>query len=395
MPTESAISAAPAGDQDRYRAMRRVTLIGGATNILLAMVQISGGLLTQSYALVADGMHTLSDLLSDLLVWLAAKHASKSADEDHPYGHRRIETMATVGLAIALTLVGISIGHSAAQRLLDPSRLLDPVPLALVFAAISILAKEALFHYGMQVAERVGSNMLRANAWHHRSDVISSLVVFVGIAGTFAGLPFLDAVAALAVAVLIVRMGIKLGWQATEELVDTALEPERVALIRKAIFAVDGVKALHTLRTRRMGEQALADVHLQVNPRISVSEGHRISEAVSEHLIETFEELSDVTVHIDPENDETRQPCRHLPLRDTLIDALQQHWSGLQGADAIENVQLHYLGGYVHLEIHLPLSAFADVDSAHQATQALIEASKRHAAVGEVIVYFRCDCPAI
>ncbi len=376
-------------DEKRFRATRRVTVIGAATNAVLAMVQIIGGMLSQSHALLTDGVHTLSDLLTDVLVWFAAKHAAKGADEDHPYGHRRIETVATVGLSLILVGVGVSVGYDALQRIMDPTRQLSPMPLALLLAGIGIAAKEALFHYGMSVARRLRSNMLRANAWHHRSDVVSSLVVFLGIGGTLLGLLYLDALAALVVAVLIARMGVKLGWQATEELVDKALEPDRVGAIREAITAVDGVKAVHLLRTRRMGEQALVDAHLQVNPRISVSEGHRISEVVAARLIEVFDEVTDVTVHIDPENDETTQPNRDLPLRSGLVDSLRELWGGIPLAAELENVQLHYLGGLIHIELYLPLDHFPTVTDARRAAQALISATKADRRVGEVLVYFR------
>ncbi len=376
-------------EQARRQAMQGVTLVSAAVNVVLSILQVSGGLLTQSHALLADGLHTLSDLLSDGLVWFAAKHATKGADEDHPYGHRRIETVATVALALVLGLVGLGIGYDALHRLMEASRLLSPAPLALLLAGLGVVAKEALFHYGMYVARKIRSNMLRANAWHHRSDVVSSLVVLIGIGGTFVGLPYLDSLAAMAVAVLIARMGGILGWQAIAELIDTGLDPERLAAIRTAIVAVDGVKALHLLRTRRMGDTALADVHIQVNPRLSVSEGHRISEAVAEHLVQSFDEISEVMVHIDPEDDEVRQPSRGLPLRGTFIGELRQHWGDLSGAGLVENVNLHYLGGRIDLELFLPLAAFADGTTAQAVAEDLLMASKGHPLVGEVVVYFR------
>jgi cation diffusion facilitator family transporter len=369
--------------------MRRVTLLGAAVNLLLSSAQIAGGLLAQSQALLADGVHTLSDLASDALVWFAAKHANQGADEEHPYGHGRIETLATVGIGGALITVALGIGWDAAHRLYEPERLLVPAPWAIAFALLAVGAKEALFRYTLLVARRVRSNLLRANAWHHRSDVASSLVVVVGIAGTLAGLPYLDAIAAIVVAALIARMGWLLAWQGARELIDTGLEAERVEEIRAAIMAVDGVKSMHMLRTRRMGHEALGDVHIQVNPRISVSEGHQIGETVRARLIRQFDEMADITVHIDPEDDEEAASTVGLPLRGELIGRLRAQWQDLPAAAQLENVALHYLNGRVHLELYLPLTAVPEETTPRDLAAELSRACKALDEVGEVVVHFR------
>lgn len=380
------VSAADA----RFAAMRRVTVIGALINIVVSTAQIAGGIFTQSQALIADGLHTLSDLISDAVVLFAAKHGSQDADEQHPYGHRRIETLGSVFVGVALIGVAAAIGFSAGERLFNPSRLLSPEPLALAFAALAIISKEALYHYTMHVAKRVRSSLLRANAWHHRSDVFSSLVVFVGIGGTLLGLHYLDAIAAIVVAVMIARIGWQLAVSGARELIDTALDPEEVDAIRRTILATDGVSGLHMLRTRRMGGEALADVHILVNSRISVSEGHRIAETVEQRLIAEFEEVSDVTVHIDPEDDEREAACAGLPLRSELLRRLRAKWKGITPAQRLENVALHYLDGHVHLELFLALEEPANVDEARRIGRELSAASKSLPEVGEVMVYFRC-----
>jgi cation diffusion facilitator family transporter len=289
--------------ESRFSVLRRVTLIGSLVNITVASAQIAGGILAHSQALVADGLHTLSDLASDAVVLFAAKHGSQDADEAHPYGHRRIETLGSVVVGLALMAVAVGIAIEAFRHLLQPGQITGPAPVALAFAALAIVAKESLYHYTMHVAKRVKSNLLKANAWHHRSDVFSSLVVFAGIGGALLGFVHLDAIAAIAVSVMILRIGWKLATSGVSELIDTGLEPEELDAIRDSILKIDGVKNLHTLRTRRMGGEALADVHIQVNPRVSVSEGHHIGEAVRDHLIKHFEQIADVTVHVDPEDD--------------------------------------------------------------------------------------------
>ncbi len=379
--------------KSRERTMRRVTLTAAFINLMLSAAQIVGGVFTQSQALIADGMHTLSDLMSDGVVLLTGRQANVAPDSEHPYGHARIETLATVVVGLLLLGVGIGIGVDAGQRLFEPERLLSPEPLALAFAVLAIVFKEGLYQYTIRVARRIRSNLLKANAWHHRSDVVSSIVVLVGVGGTLAGLPYLDAVAAVLVAALIAHMGGKLSWDSARELIDTGLSEERVEHIRQTILAVEGVKNLHMLRTRRMAGTALADVHIQVPSRVSISEGHQISERVRLAVTDAFEEVTDVTVHIDPEDDEHNPPALDLPTRTHLLSRLQGQWAEISETRQLENVVLHYLGGQVHLELYLPQSVAPDVEAASNLSARLREASKQLAEVGEVVVYFRGNGP--
>ncbi len=373
----------------RYRAMRRVTVVGAVVNLLLSGVKILLGYLGQSQALIADGVHSLSDLLTDGLVLIAAKHSTRKADEEHPYGHARFETAATVALGAFLLAVGVGIAWDAARRLVTPDLLWHPGWLALAGAVTSIAAKEALYHYTVVIARRIRSELLRANAWHHRSDAISSVVVVVGIAGAMVGMPYLDALAAIGVAVMIGKVGWDLARRGLRELVDTALEPEKVAAIREAILSVDGVQALHMLRTRRMGADALVDVHIILaDPRMSVSEGHQISETVRGNLIQGFEEISQVMVHIDPEDDELVAPNRDLPLRQQVMSRLQSQWGPIEAARHIRKVNIHYLNGQLHVEIFLPLSALADGERPEALADRLVRASEADKDVGNAKVYF-------
>lgn len=340
----------------RYRETIKVTLIGSVIDLLLGVFKIQFGFLSQSQALIADGIHSLSDLATDAIVLYAAKHSHTEADEEHPYGHGRFETVATVGLGIALLVVAIGISIDATLRLFNPEKLLIPSMGALIVAAISIVSKEAIYHYTMHVARKYKSNMLRANAWHSRSDAISSVVVLVGVAGSMAGLWYLDAIAAIGVGLMIAKIGWDLAWHSIRELVDTGLDAERLEAIRQTILDVDGVVSLHILRTRRMAGEALVDVHIQVAPHISVSEGHYVSETVRARIIKEIEEVTDVMVHIDPENDEVTPPNTGLPLRRKLMAQLEEQWRGLEAASRIEEVTLHYLEGQIQVELKLPLA---------------------------------------
>ncbi|EIC22095.1 cation diffusion facilitator family transporter [Thiorhodovibrio frisius] len=341
------------------KAIVRTTLVAAICNTFLAIGKILCGWLGNSHALIADGVHSVSDLLSDLLVYFAGRHAGEAPDEEHPYGHQRFETVATLILGIFLAAVALGIAWDAVQRLFEPEQLLRPGWLALAAAAVSILVNEALFWYTLFYAKRVRSDMLRANAWHHRTDAISSVVVLIGIAGTLAGLNYLDAVASVLVAVMIAKIAWDLGNEAVGELVDAGLEPARVGEIREAITGIADVRDLHMLRTRTHGGQASADVHVLVDPYISVSEGHMISVLVEKRLKAGFDEISEVIVHIDPEDDEIRPVRADLPLRAQALQKLEQLCAGIPEFAERRRVLLHYLHGALEVEILLPLTLTA------------------------------------
>jgi len=343
-------------DVARYREVRKVTLIGTSVDLVLAIAKLIVGYIGQSQALIADGIHSLSDLVTDFMVLFAFKHSSRDADEDHPYGHGRIETIMTVVLGFALILIGIGIAWDAARRLFEPALLLHPSGIVLIVAAISIISKEAIYHYTLAAARKFRSALLRANAWHSRSDAISSIVVFVGVLGAMAGLDYLDAIAAIGVALMIVKIGWDLGWHSIRELIDTALDKEEVEKIRSMIAGVEGVHSLHMLRTRKMGPDALVDVHIQVDSYLSVSEGHQISETVRQQLVENIADVSDVTVHIDPEDDEFAATCCQLPPREKIMARLHERWQDKEIVNQIQSVTLHYLDGMIQVDVKLPLA---------------------------------------
>lgn len=372
----------------RYREVRKVTLIGSLVDLLLGIAKILVGWLAHSQALVADGIHSLSDLATDIMVLYAAKHSHREADEDHPYGHGRIETLATVGLGITLILIALGIAYDAVRRMNAPELLLHPGVVALGVAVISVVSKEAIYHYTKAAARRLRSSMLMANAWHSRSDAISSIVVVIGVAGAMMGHAYLDAVAAIAVAVMIAKIAFDLVRTSTRELIDTALDPGTIETIRSEIFSVDGVRALHMLRSRSSGGQAFVDVHIQVDPRVSVSEGHQIGDSVRRRLLEQIEEVTDVTVHIDPENDERESPCDHLPLRSDLVERLDRQWSGLDGVDASQ-VTLHYLKGQLQIDLLLPHSVLDRYPDAKALVREIQNTAKQLPEVGSVRVSFQ------
>lgn len=377
--------AVTAENGQRYRDTRRVTLVGATVNSFLAVAQLLSGWLLNSQALVADGVHTLSDLVTDGVVLFAARKASASPDQDHPYGHARIETLATVIVGVFLALAGLGIAWAAGSRLVEPEAMTGPANMAIFFAALTLVAKEGLYQYTHRVAKRLRSRMLDANAWHHRTDAISSLFVLVGVGAAVAGYPWADALAALIVALFILHIAGRLIVRAAAELIDTALEPEKVDRIHRTIMDVPGVKDAHMLRTRRHGSDVVADVHIQVAPMISVSEGHRIADAVFHAVTDEHDRVNDITVHVDPENDAEQARSSTLPLRPALVEALREAWADTPELDAVEHLSLHYLGGRVHMTVTLRLDGATAAPDLEARARTLADRLHGHPQVGDML----------
>ncbi|RUA06251.1 MAG: cation transporter [Gammaproteobacteria bacterium] len=374
-------------NNERTKASQKITLIGALIDFLLAVFKVIAGVLGNSGALIADGIHSFSDLLSDAVVLYAAKHANEEADEDHPYGHKRFETVATLGLAIILTIVGIGIIYDAIGRLGNPN-VLSHSTLILSVAALSIFSKEVLFWATIKVAKTYKSDMLKANAWHHRSDALSSIVVLIGIFGSLNGYLYLDGIAAIIVGFMIIMIAWELGSNATKELVDTSIDIEQVAELRKVIGMLSGVSNVHSLRTRKIGHAITADVHVQVDPFLSVSEGHIISVSVERAAKEYLEDLYDVTVHIDPEDDEIAAPCEHLPERAVALGVLNKALFNNKCDGEVQRIQLHYLNGRIHVDFFLSLSCLSSDKSHDEILEKLTEVVAALPDFGNIKVYF-------
>ena len=363
----------------QYQHKRHATLAGAAVNLPLAILKIIVGWLGQSQALLADGLHSLSDLVSDAMVLLALRVGSKSADSDHPYGHARIETAAMAGVALLLILAAAGIAYDAFTRLGAPDTLLRPGVAALVVALLSLAAKESLYWYTLRIARHTGSPLLEANAWHHRSDALSSIAAVVAIAGSLAGLTYLDAIGALLIAAMLGWVGIKYTWRSVSELVDTGLDPERLDVVSEQIRAVPGVRQMRRLRTRTMGgHDAYADVGVFVDPYMSLTEAHRVSEAISKRLVANVDEITDICVHIEPDGHADAPAAFELPLREQIVPGIRAACAGLPGNESIQRITLHYLDDAIEAELLLPLhllqpgdDALALIDAYRQAGQSV------------------------
>ena len=284
---------------EKQSAAKKSTLVSVAVNLALTVSQVFAGLLSGSQGLVADGIHSLSDLVADFVVLFANHHSAKDADEDHHYGHQRYETAASLFLGVSLLVVGLGMLWSAGHKIVNPIAASQISILALYVALGSLAAKEILFRYMLAVAERVRSSMLVANAWHARSDAASSLVVSVGIVGALFGFPILDSVGALIVGLMIVRTGWSFSWDALNDLMDRAVSQEEHQHIEKIILSTEGVLGCHDLRTRKMGDMILVDVHIEVDANATVQVGHDIALAAA-NQVKTELPVLNVMTHIDP-----------------------------------------------------------------------------------------------
>lgn len=338
-----------------HQETQRLLVLSGVIDFLLGALKVVVGYMANSHALIADGIHSFSDLVTDIMVWLFNSVGIQAPDEDHPYGHARFETLGTMILGCLLIAVAGYIIYESVGRLMEIEAVALPTWPALVAALISIGAKEWLYQVTRRLGEKTRSKLLIANAWHHRSDSLSSIIVLVGVGGAMLGIGWFEMLAAIGVALMIAQIGWKLARQSVEELVDTAQSETYVEDIQRNIVDVEGVRGVHSIRTRRMGPDVLVEVHLQVEPAVSVSEGHHIGEWVSQRLLSEFEEINDVIVHIDAEDDEFVEQREQglAPLRKTVRTDLLRVWGERLDPECIRKLTLHYLNNGVNVELFL------------------------------------------
>lgn len=284
---------------DRAAVASRTTWVSVAVNVVLSAIQLVVGVWASSQALIADAIHSLSDLVSDFVVLFAGHHSRKDADTEHPYGHQRFETAASLVLGIILLTVGLGMAWSAVHKLQSPEAIAMVHVFALWVAGGALVAKELLFRYMLAAAKAVKSGLLVANAWHARSDAASSLVVGLGLIGNLAGYPLLDPLAALVVGFMVGKMGWSFGWDALHDLMDRAVNEEEVQAIRNTLLQTPGVAGVHDIRTRKMGDMVIVDAHIEVDAQLTVEAGHNIAVAARQAVMQRHRVLNLMT-HVDP-----------------------------------------------------------------------------------------------
>jgi cation diffusion facilitator family transporter len=288
---------------EREKKIRAITLWGSLLNIVLMALKVIVGLFIKSSALVADGVHSFSDLVTDLLVLLGARLSSRPADRTHPYGHKKFETLATQLVALILIAVGIGFMWSASVSITRQEQNYPGV-LVLVVAAVSVVSKEILFQKTKKVSRDTESASLYANAWHHRSDSLSSVAVLIGGSVSLFGWGYADQLATLVVGIMILGVGGKIFYECVSELAETAADKNSVATIEKILSADKDVLTWHALRTRKLGGELFLDVHICVDADLSVKDAHGISDRLEETIQSQFSNPVNILIHIDPDTAE-------------------------------------------------------------------------------------------
>jgi cation diffusion facilitator family transporter len=335
----------------------RVTLVGAVWDALLGLAKIVAGYFSQSQALIADGIHSLSDLVTDVFVYFASANSRQGPDENHPYGHLRFETLTTVFLGMVLTIVALGIAY---ESITAPASQAQLTWYGLAALIATIVIKEAIFHYTKKAGDKIDSKMLIANAWHSRSDALSSIAVLIGLIGVYFGYPWADMVASIVVALLIGKMAIIMVWENLAELVDTAPDPKLIAQIKATANSLKHVMAPHDVRARSMAGKIYLDMHIHVPSHASVSEGHYLGDLVAYTIKQAHSQVQDVMVHIDTDekiqtdsfaHPSGKPPHLKLPARHQIVAdlgfLLRQHSAYVD----VKNTRLHYLDNHLELEI--------------------------------------------
>ncbi len=355
--------------QQARREATNVTLVGMLLDILLGVGKIVGGVVTNSFALITDGIHSLTDAGTDIFVIIVTRVSHAEPDDEHQYGHGRFETLGTIAMGIVFFITAAILLYDSFNRLRLDEPLPVPATAGIAIALLSIATKEWIFHYTMRVAKKLNSNLLKANAWHSRSDAISSIAVLIGIIGARQGYLWMDTVAGMFVALIIAKIGWELCSDSLTELVDTAVSKQRREQFESCILGIDGIRGITELRSRSSGGKIILEVRLLVNSYISVSEGHQLGELVNKSLISQFADISEVLIHIDPIHHGTNKDESQLPERTHVIASLKACWENLIDQHSIASIDLHYLGGAIEVDLVL------DVDELSTTTATELEAA--------------------
>ncbi len=297
----------------RSQQAKKVTLVGFWANAFLTVMKLAAGFMGKSNAMIADGVHSFSDFMTDIIVIIGFKFTEKPEDHDHNYGHDKYETLATVMVSIALLVAGFGIFKSGLNNIIKVfhgESIHQPGLIALFAAIVSIIGKEMLFRYTIKVGNEINSGAVKANAWHHRSDAFSSIGTMIGIGGAIVLGPrwaVLDPIASLVVSLFIFKVAIQIFLPAMNELLETSLEKEDMEWIKQILRKQTSVIGFHEVRARKLGNKAAIEFHIMVNPQMNITEAHDIATEIEDLLKEKFGENSIVTIHIEPYSKEEAQ----------------------------------------------------------------------------------------
>ena len=281
------------------RRIKSVTNVGIGTNIVLSVLKVTVGIVSHSIALIADGIHSISDMATDIVVLLGVHFGSRKPDTEHPYGHGKIEVFSAISIALILIVIGMGMIYRAAMDI--AAREVSKPGIVVIVALVSIIVKEVLYQVTKKAAIALHSPALYANAWHHRSDALSSVVVVVGLVSVMLGFVHGDRIAAMFVGLMIILVGVRVIVDNLHELVDVAVDDNTVSQIKQIISSKEQIRQWHKLRTRTVGREVFLDLHILVDPDLTVSDGHAIAESLEESLHEQIIRPVNITVHIEPD----------------------------------------------------------------------------------------------
>lgn len=338
------------------QAIYKVTLIGALLDAVLGLFKVVVGFFGNSTALMADGVHSFSDVATDAIVLWMARMSHDEADDEHPYGHQRFETFGTVVLGALLIFVAGAIAYDSLSRLFTTQNFNIPGWPVLIVAVASILSKEWIYQYTHRVGKKANSELIKANAWHSRTDAISSVVVLIGALAAMLGVYWADVFAALLLAVYVAAIGWKFMVPSAKELVDTGIPVEQREAMMAFIKSIPGVLDVHDFRSRKMADDVYIDVHLAVNADISVSEGHQIGAHVENRIKEQYPKVQDLVYHIDIIEENGNHALKDvLPLRQEVLEQLAEAWKDCSHIPHNDRIYLHYVNNGVHVEVFLPM----------------------------------------
>lgn len=288
--------------ETRYEESNKVTKQSIAWNLFLTFIKVIAGILGKSNAMIADGLHSASDIISSIGVLLGNYISSTPVDKEHNYGHEKAETLVSFLLSILLIVVSLGIGVQAVKSLLHIDDIKPPTVLPLIVAVISILVKEYQYRITIKIANKINSPALKADAWHHRSDALSSIAAFIGIGGAMLGVKILDPIASIVVALFVAKVGLEILIGSTNELMDVSIDTEQEEQIKQIAKNTKGVMNLGEIRSRKHGAMAYVDLVICVDGKLTVTEGHDIANMLEKQIINDMDFVKGITVHVEPCN---------------------------------------------------------------------------------------------
>jgi cation diffusion facilitator family transporter len=334
--------------------------VGAATNLFLSLIKLIGGIFGNSMALVADAIHSLSDLITDAVVYFSHGVGQLPPDKNHPYGHGRAETIGTTIVGLLIIITGLGVAYEAWETITQSIEK-KPGGLAATIAILSVFINEGLYRYTLKIGETSKSPSLIANAWHHRTDAISSIAAFIGILGAWNGIAIMDPLAGGIVGLMVCKVGYDFSREGFRDLMDTALSDEHTKKIFSILNEIPEVIHFHDLRSRTIGGEILIDVHILVDPEMTVTEGHGVAEVVRRNVIKDFDNVQDVLVHVDGELDAEVENLYPLTRRE-LIEITRPVFENMHGVKSDPEIRTHHIKGKTLVDVFLQMEGQQEID---------------------------------